>query len=287
METQARRSRAFARALALGTLLVVCMLILAACGDGGSGADVESTVSSSPGASGQSPTSSATSATATTSGPDGGAVPSSAVSFQTEDGLTLGGHLYGSGNWGVVLCHMYPADQTSWRAFAEELAQQGYQVLTFDFRGYGDSEGDKDIPHIDRDVTAAVRYLVDSGASEVVVIGASMGGTAALKAAVTFQAMSSFRFAGVATLSAPVEFQGLSAADEVPELVVPLLFIAAEDDVGAAGAHQLEDLSGGSGDLQIVAGSDHGTNLLTGAQADTVKALLLDFLQQNLEAGNL
>lgn len=63
------------------------------------------------------------------------------VTFTTEDGVQLGGYLVGEGSRGVVLAHMYPTDQTSWFAYAEELAQPGYLVLTFDFRGYGESQG--------------------------------------------------------------------------------------------------------------------------------------------------
>jgi pimeloyl-ACP methyl ester carboxylesterase len=214
-------------------------------------------------------------------------VPPSSSGTTTGPGITLGGHLYGSGNWGVVLSHMYPTDQTSWTAIAERLAQEGYLVLTYDFRGYGESGGSKDIAQIDRDVFAATNYLRVAGASDIVLVGASMGGTASLKAATTFQAMSSVRLAGVVTLSAPVEFQGLSAAGSVPQLVVPLLLIAAENDVGAEGARKLEELSGNKGDIQIVPGSDHGTDLFSGAQADRVWQLLLDFLQQELQVGNL
>jgi pimeloyl-ACP methyl ester carboxylesterase len=99
--------------------------------------------------------------------------------------------------------------------------------------------------------------------------------------------MSSLRLAGVVTLSAPVEFQGQTAEEAVPGLVVPLLFIAAEDDGGAGGARELQRLSGDQGDLQIVPGSEHGTDIFSGAQADAVWRLLSDFLQQNLEVGNL
>ncbi len=73
------------------------------------------------------------------------------VSFATDDGVTLGGHLFGKGTSGVILAHMYPADQTSWYPTAERLAQEGFLVLTFDFRGYSDSEGSRaDRPHRQR-----------------------------------------------------------------------------------------------------------------------------------------
>jgi pimeloyl-ACP methyl ester carboxylesterase len=204
------------------------------------------------------------------------------VTFATEDGVTLSGHLFGSGEAGIILAHMYPADQTSWYPTAERLAQEGYLVLTFDFRGYGDSEGDKDIALIDRDALAALHAIADAGANRVVMLGASMGGTACLLAADASQPLSRLRVTGVVTLSAPVEFRGLSAADAIPRLQMPLLFIAAEDDVGAEGAQALMELSGGTGELELVPGDDHGTELLEGAQADRIWGALLDFLSANL-----
>src|SRR5712664_280032 len=36
------------------------------------------------------------------------------VSFSTSDGVLLRGHLYGHGSVGVILAHMFPADQSDW-----------------------------------------------------------------------------------------------------------------------------------------------------------------------------
>ena len=102
------------------------------------------------------------------------------VSFVTDDGLTIKGRLFGSGETAVVFAHMYPNDQQVWWGFASEVAGQGYAALTFDFRGYGETGGSKDIAHIDRDLAAAVRYLRQEGYKRVILVGASMGGTAAL-----------------------------------------------------------------------------------------------------------
>lgn len=225
------------------------------------------------------------------------ASPYEVVTFATEDGLTLSGRLYQQGPapgdqpyWsaeqGVVLCHMYPADQSSWDDVAEYLAENGLTVLTFDFRGYGDSEGSKDIPYIDRDVAAAAQSLSGAGVQDMVLVGASMGGTASLKAAVDLQALSSLRVTGVITLSAPVEFMGLSAEEAASLLALPMLFVAAEQDEGASGARDLEQLSGGTGELQILAGSGHGTDLFGGPSAEQVWTLILDFLTENLPAAS-
>jgi uncharacterized protein len=213
------------------------------------------------------------------------------VTFTTEDGVVLSGHLFGSGSDGIVLSHMYPADQKSWYPTAKQLAAQGYLVLTYDFRGYGSSEGMKQIDHIDSDVLAACQEIAEAGAENVVLIGASMGGTASLKAAAALFASQlsasqtadhTLTVAGVATLSAPVSFQGLSVGKSLADIYCPLLFIAAKEDAGADGALELERLSSNTGDLEIVSGSDHGTDLLTGSQTDKVYGLLLKFLEKNL-----
>ncbi len=39
------------------------------------------------------------------------------VSFATDDGLTLRGHLFGTGDSWVILSHMFPDDQTAWFPF--------------------------------------------------------------------------------------------------------------------------------------------------------------------------
>jgi pimeloyl-ACP methyl ester carboxylesterase len=136
-------------------------------------------------------------------------------------------------------------------------------------------------------VLAAIVEIINAGGGEeVVLVGASMGGTASLIAATELSAkalpVTKVRVAGVATLSAPVEFKGLSAEEAVPKLQAPLLFVAAKDDVGAAGATELQGLSGNTGDLQIVPGKDHGTDLLKGSEADMVWDLLMGFLKKQL-----
>ena len=225
-------------------------------------------------------TSTTAGAAQTSSNPTASGVGASeTVSFTTEDGVTLSGHLFGSGTSGVVLAHMYPADQTSWYPTAERLAREGYLVLTFDFRGYGDSQGTKQIELLDRDVMAAVKELVGADATKIALIGASMGGTASL---ITASQATPVSIAGVATLSAPVEFKGLSAEQAVPKLSVPLLFIAAEDDAGADGARQLQELAGTGTELELFPGDEHGTELLEGPYAQEVGELISGFLERVL-----
>lgn len=201
--------------------------------------------------------------------------PPRLVQFTASDGVGLAGDLRGEGPTGVVLAHMFPADRTSWDEFAELLAGEGFTVLNFDFRGYGDSKGTKELAEIWQDVLAAVEVVRGRGAQQVVVIGASMGGTAALVAAARTD------LDGVVTLSAPSTFMGLAAPPEVVQAVdEPKLFIAAQGDAQAAAtAQDLYTQASGAKRLEIVTGTDHGSDLLSGGQAEVVRMHILTFLR--------
>ena len=196
------------------------------------------------------------------------------VAFNTKDGVTLCGRLYGAGQPSVVLSHMQPTDQESWADFAETAAQQGYTALTFNFRGYAPSGGEREISKLDVDVEAAVDFLLSRGAKGIFLIGASMGGTASVKYA------SREGVLGVAALSAPTEFEGLEALGDASAVVGPKLFIAAEGDRSAQqAAAAYYEATPEPRILEIYTGSDHGTNLLEGAHGAQVTGRLLEFME--------
>jgi len=108
------------------------------------------------------------------------------VSFLAPDGYRLRADQYGKGEQGAVRVHGGRFDKESWQKQAQILAKAGFRVLAIDFRGYGQSQpgsqttDDKHYP----DVLTAVRYLHQTRAKTVSVVGASMGGDAAADAAV-------------------------------------------------------------------------------------------------------
>ena len=217
----------------------------------------------------------------TTVAPQSGSRP---VSFRAADGTHLEGRVFGSGNVGVVLAHMFPADQRSWWDFAGTLADDGYRALTFDFRGYcpggdaGCSGGERAIPKIWQDVAAAASYLRAAGATRVMLVGASMGGTASLIAAAQPEVAPS----AIVTLSAPLSFGGLTIdPGTLQNVEAPKLFIAGTGDaVAAQAAQQLYDDSLGGRRLEIVPADDHGTDLLTGTRGEEVQKLITTYLAQ-------
>ena len=222
----------------------------------------------------------------------GGAEPvdaaagSRAVSFRAADGVGLSGRVFGpeDARTGVILAHMLPADQSSWFEFAGRLAGEGYRAMTFDFRGYcpggdaGCSEGRKDVSADTVDLQAALDYLRSQGVETVAIVGASMGGTAALLVA----ADEGDRVAAVITLSAPQQIEGLVAGpDVVGRVTAAKLFVAGSGDGAAAQAAEAFDgQSPAPKRLEIVPSDDHGTDLLTGNQAEIVRTLLLSYLGQ-------
>lgn len=203
------------------------------------------------------------------------------VPFITEDGVVLRGRRFGDGDIYVILTHMFPSDQTSWYPFARVLAEEGYTALTLDFRGYGVSEGEKVIEEISKDVNAALTLAQSSGAKQVFLMGASMGGTAALKLAATESV------AGVVAISAPLEFMGLNVEQDIGEVEEPKLIVASEDDRSAAiYASKLYELANGDKELKIYPGSAHGTAIFSSEDGNALQALLLDFLESHSQAGD-
>ena len=209
--------------------------------------------------------------------PDESSIP---VSFNTADNLELKGRLFEGGNIGVVLAHQFPEDQSSWWAFGQVLAESGYTALTFNFRGYGDGEsrsgGEKELELITHDVEAAISFLQERGASSIFLAGASMGGTASLQVA------AKVPVAGVVSLSAPVEFNGLDLAND--RITVPVLLMASERDFSAVQSIEIMVangiVSGPTAEKIIYEGaSDHGTAILDGENSAQAEKNILGFLE--------
>jgi pimeloyl-ACP methyl ester carboxylesterase len=179
-----------------------------------------------------------------------------AVTMTASDGARIYGVETGKGAVGVVLAHQYLSDHCEFMSFAHELAGRGYRVLAIDLRGYGASRGGV-WWHLDRDLVAAAARLRADGAKRVVLVGASMGGTAALVAG----AEAKPAVAGVVSLSGPAQF--LAARSDPP---------SPSDARRLNGASASRDKS-----VALFDGAAHGSSLLSIPPA---KALLLAFLRR-------
>ena len=191
-------------------------------------------------------------------------VPGEAVAFRASDGVRIAGRLFGDGRVGVVIGHSIYGDQTEWWNVAEVIADAGSLALTIDFRGYcpGEESGCSDdgtTADAWRDLLAGAKLLRERGVKEIVLIGASMGGTAAILAA----AHARPDVSGVITLSAPTDCCGMETDKSVVAAVgAPMLFIAGRFDGDAQrSALAFARWAGSSGEALILASGEHGTDL--------------------------
>jgi dienelactone hydrolase len=214
----------------------------------------------------------------------------SEVWFEAADGTRLSGVVLGQGRIGVILAHQRWFNLCSWMPFARELTEQGYQVLAFDFRGFGASSAPRGEASrsLDRDVAAGVEYLRRRGVDRVVLIGASMGATAVLMGAAHSQAGGSGGVGAVISISGPSRFYGMDASLAVKRMRVPVLFIASSEEGSYTRAARL--LYGRAGSrskrMVIVPGRTHGIGLLEeGANAAQIRELVTTFIEEHTAAG--
>ena len=205
-------------------------------------------------------------------------------------GQTLAGRLFGTGQTGIVLSHMGPAnsDQTAWWPLAAVLARHGYLVLTYDYRGIcpggvaGCSTGTVNPENVTADVTAAVAFLRSRGARGIVVGGASIGAMGSIDVA--------SREADVAALVSVsgVEFAGPYDLDQavLRRIACPKLFVAGKYDREAAdSARDWTRWAPAPKEGHVLPTGLHGTDMLSGSGQDafvpgTLVRLVLSFLRR-------
>jgi fermentation-respiration switch protein FrsA (DUF1100 family) len=181
---------------------------------------------------------------------------------------------------------------------AAGLAANGYNILMFDFRGHGESEGDRLSAgyHERKDLWGAVDYVQERGFESIGVLGFSMGAATALMGAAEdtdidcVVADSSFAdMAGIMErefterTGAPgflmkpvlfmvkimygVDFAAVKPVENVPEIAPrPIFFIHGEEDefVPLDHAYRLYEASENPDDmLWVVPGADHVKAYLT------------------------
>ena len=198
-----------------------------------------------------------------------GAPEAEVVTLTTDDGIELGAFLFAPpepSDTAVVLAHMSGSGKEAWTDVAVALARNGVSALMFDFRGYAGQEGEQDT-ELDMDVTAAITDVRARGAARVFVVGASMGGTAAVAAA------AQHKLDGIVAVSPAAEFDDLDALALAEDVEEPSLFIAARDDEEyAAAAEQLADITGGG--VVMYDGAAHGTDLLDDHNNELIAAII-------------
>jgi alpha/beta superfamily hydrolase len=199
------------------------------------------------------------------------------VDFQTSDGTQLSGRIFGNGPTAVILAHMGGATQGSWYIMAKLLAEEGFTVMTFDFRGVGQSEGFRLLSQAPLDLMAAVELLEARGHERIACVGASYGGTACMAVA------TEYPFIALAVLSSRFTegSPNTITTDELAELTMPKLFISSENDhLNIPGIIQeMYDISQEPKQVIFYPGGYHGTALFLTTYGSDLEQALIEFLR--------
>ncbi|BCJ74638.1 alpha/beta hydrolase [Catellatospora sp. IY07-71] len=117
-------------------------------------------------------------------GPAAAALPGARdVTLRTADGLDLGAWLVPPAGpdrgLAVLVANGNGGNRAGRASVAAELAERGFTVLLFDYRGYGGNPGSPSEQGLAEDVRAAYRYLVDGAGvrpDRLIYFGESLGG---------------------------------------------------------------------------------------------------------------
>jgi uncharacterized protein len=206
------------------------------------------------------------------------------VSFDTADGATISGELYGSGETAIIFSMMGNC-KPGWREFAQITAAQGFLTLTYPWRGCRASSVDEVlIQKFLEDTRAAITLVREQGAEKIILVGASLGGVASAKLALESQA------SGIVILASPPSISQWNFEIQSADLKtdIPKLFITAENDktVPASATRELYDLAAEPKEWQTYPGSAHGTDLFEGESGTDLQQRILDFIQKIATEGN-
>lgn len=210
-----------------------------------------------------------------------------AVTFEASDGVKLVGRIFGDGEVAMVLAHMGRSEDTQadWYRLARVLAERGYTALTYNRRGVCSgpgrecSGGPDDYAASWKDVVGASDFVRARGATDVVLIGASIGAMASLHALATrsLEAAAFIEIGGVNHASG-YDF----SREQLGTLEGAKLFVSSADDTyGAAdAAREWHDWARKPKQLAILPGNAHGTDMLVDGQptAAPLMELVLTFL---------
>jgi esterase/lipase len=200
------------------------------------------------------------------------------VTFETPDGASLTGELYGSGETAVIFSVMGSCKQ-GWRELAQQTAAQGLMALIYEWRDCS-GPGQVDETALSRnflnDTRGAIDFVREQGASEIILAGASLGGLASAKLAIESEASGLIVFASPVGISR-WDFE-IEAADLDTD--IPKLFLIADKDtvVPLASARALYDLAAEPREWQTYPGFEHGTDLLEREHGEDAAQRILEFI---------
>ncbi len=201
------------------------------------------------------------------------------VTFDSADGVVLIGSFYGSPNANspaVILLHQWQSDRHSYDNFARQMQAKGFNVLSFDGRGFGESVKTKDgkavpvsrsddaVKGMLGDVDAAFNFVskqTNVDADKIGIVGASYGSSLAL-----LYAADHTKVIAVALLSPGLNYFGNMPTEPAMQKFGdrPLLLVAAEDDAESAkSVRALKNAGSDATEVKIYEKGGHGTGIFS------------------------
>ena len=188
------------------------------------------------------------------------------VRFPTSDGLSLEGELRmpEDGQRGsAVLCHAHPRfggskDHPILWAIRNELAQRGFAVLAFNFRGTMGSDGTYGGGRTETlDVTAAIDRVRQISDGATVLVGWSFGANVALRVALEDERVGALVLIGF-PLTHDLDLPDTPSSAELRRFRRPVLLLSGEHDAySPPEALRALGRSFPNARVEIVSGTDH------------------------------
>jgi dienelactone hydrolase len=218
-----------------------------------------------------------------------GEVQKKDVDLKAADGTELKASYFSPGRSGpaILLLHQCNMDRHAWDGLAEDLTKAGFHVLTFDFRGFGDSGGRTTDATVRRtvmsekwpgDVDTAYAYLLSQKGvekSRVAAGGASCGVTQAADLATRHHEIKALML-----LSGQASPAAKAYLESNPKL--PVFGAASESDTRAAKG--IQEAVGSSKDpkseLKIYPGTEHGVPMF--AKHPDLEPMIVSWLKMQV-----
>lgn len=203
------------------------------------------------------------------------------VDIKGADGVNLKATYFSPGRSGpgMLLLHQCNMDRHAWDSLGQDLANAGFHVVTVDFRGYGESGGDR--AQRDKwpgDVDAAFAYLMaqkDVDKSRIAAGGASCGVTQSSDLATRHHDIKVLMLLSGQASDAAKTYISTTTS-------LPVFGAASDGDTGAAKG--IKDAVGASknpqSSVKIYSGTEHGVPMF--AKNPELEPLIVTWLKTQL-----
>jgi pimeloyl-ACP methyl ester carboxylesterase len=202
------------------------------------------------------------------------------IEAETADGVVLRGELRrGRTSMWLVFVHDVGGDIDDWRPAIDAMTGTGWNLLAFDLRGHGGSDGEWNPIKGSLDVEAGVAVARRCGAEHVAILGAGYGAVACLECVSRAVAEPASPLADSLVLLSPGPLENRDAWGLRGEGLAKLIIsssLGAQD----ADAEVLMRASIGWTVRVTFATGEHGTGLLRGPFAHHVADRVVSFLRE-------